>query len=194
MIAFIRRYENAELELPYTNTEAQRVSDVLGRLRDNIRIAISSQAILPSRWSELVSLARRIEGASQTEKRPEKRSSATAWGESRRCFKCDQEGHIARNCPSEKATQAPQESRGGAAREGAGKGEPHCYNCKQTGHLANACTAPRRNACFSCGEEGHYAGACPNIKCRNCGRRGHTAARCTAISNVNSEPVTSRGT
>ncbi|KAF3762838.1 hypothetical protein M406DRAFT_332007 [Cryphonectria parasitica EP155] len=58
VISFVRRYQEAELESPYPDTEQHRITAVLTRLRPEIRIAISAQTTLPSSWNALIGLAR----------------------------------------------------------------------------------------------------------------------------------------
>lgn len=60
------------------------------------------------------------------------RKSTTSRGTGRRCFHCNEEGHIARNCPK-KASQQQQQL---------------CYNCGKAGHIKRDCPSlmpPRRD-------------------------------------------------
>lgn len=63
-----------------------------------------------------------------------------------RCFKCQEYGHIARNCKQEEAVK----TRG------------KCLNCWKDGHTAKSCNA-EKPWCYVCKTEGHRAGTmkCP---------------------------------
>ncbi|KAK2704360.1 ATP-dependent RNA helicase vasa-like isoform X2 [Artemia franciscana] len=87
-------------------------------------------------------------------------------GSSGKCFNCNQEGHMSREC-----TQ-PRAERGGGRGGGRG-GSRACYNCNQEGHMSQECTEPRAErgggrgggrggsrACFNCQQEGHRASDC----------------------------------
>ncbi|XP_050411929.1 probable ATP-dependent RNA helicase vasa-like [Patella vulgata] len=66
------------------------------------------------------------------------------------CFKCGEEGHMSRECPSA----------GGQSR---GKG---CFKCGEEGHMSRECPSAggqsRGKGCFKCGEEGHMSRECPS--------------------------------
>lgn len=71
------------------------------------------------------------------------------------CRKCNQEGHIARDCPNDIV----------------------CHNCHQAGHVARDC--PNEALCHNCNQPGHLARNCPNEGvCRKCGQSGHIARDC----------------
>jgi zinc knuckle protein len=74
------------------------------------------------------------------------------------CRKCNEEGHMARDC-----TNAPAMV---------------CRNCNQEGHMSRECTEPKNMAnmtCRNCDEVGHSSRECPKprdysrVQCRNCG-------------------------
>jgi hypothetical protein len=59
------------------------------------------------------------------------RSSKTR--ESFKCYNCDGEGHMSRNCKAEPKAKKP-----------AGNKEPFmCYNCNEEGHMSHGCPQPR---------------------------------------------------
>ena len=65
-----------------------------------------------------------------------------------RCFKCDREGHISRNCRESSANLRLRFDRSWIEM-----------------------TPPSR--CFACKEIGHIRRDCPNVKCQICKRNGH---------------------
>ncbi|XP_052069001.1 ATP-dependent RNA helicase DDX4-like isoform X3 [Mytilus californianus] len=69
------------------------------------------------------------------------------------CFKCNESGHMARECPN-------AEQGGGGGRSG------NCFKCNESGHMARDCpnSDSKGNACFKCNEEGHMARDCPNAE------------------------------
>ncbi|XP_053203204.1 ATP-dependent RNA helicase vasa-like [Panonychus citri] len=94
------------------------------------------------------------------------------------CFKCGEEGHMSRECPS-----------GGAGGGNRGKG---CFKCGEEGHMSRECPSggggggDRGKGCFKCGEEGHMSRECPSgggggsrgKGCFKCGEEGHMSREC----------------
>uniref|UniRef100_A0A2L2XZW8 Cell growth-regulating nucleolar protein n=1 Tax=Parasteatoda tepidariorum TaxID=114398 RepID=A0A2L2XZW8_PARTP len=93
-----------------------------------------------------------------------------------KCHKCNESGHMARDCPGE--TSGNQ-----------GSGGKSCFKCGQEGHLSRECTESGgggSGACFNCNEEGHQSRNCPKKKqdsrgsgaCFNCNEEGHQSRNC----------------
>ena len=57
-----------------------------------------------------------------------------------KCYNCNDDGHIQRDCPF---------------------GEKVCFNCKKSKHFARDCTAPKAT-CHRCGSSVHIFANCPN--------------------------------
>ncbi|PAA67674.1 hypothetical protein BOX15_Mlig019643g4, partial [Macrostomum lignano] len=68
------------------------------------------------------------------------------------CFRCNETGHIARDCPNQPS--------GGGGRGGGG-GDGACYRCKETGHIARDCPNASAEVCYKCNQPGHIARDCP---------------------------------
>ena len=76
-----------------------------------------------------------------------------------RCHKCNQRGHIRRDCPVVRGKMA----KNGQQR----KGPYECYRCGEVGHMARDCQV-RRSDCY----------------CSHCRRHGHTEKACQARKRV----------
>ncbi|GLB36997.1 putative introduces a single-strand break via transesterification at a target site in duplex DNA [Lyophyllum shimeji] len=111
------------------------------------------------------------------------------------CFKCNQPGHWAANCPSDGSSNKRQRSFGSS--NNGPSSTVTCYKCHQEGHLSTACpdgdnarfTAARgggssADACFKCGKTGHWSNACP----------GEVASRSTSSGRGHERKGRGRGT
>jgi hypothetical protein len=188
---FIDRYTSVVADLPYKMDDVQRVISLLPKFRSEIRLAISCQAALPATYQQLVSTARRIEDSQrvagtssynpsarptnqQNDAFSSNRSSAASSllgrnNRSTRCYACNKEGHIQRNCPDLYGSSKPSSDPPPAATTAPAvpRGSVRCYTCDETGHISTYC---------------------PKSTCRRCGRAGHTAVRCPE-ANANDAPI-----
>uniref|UniRef100_A0AC35F6V2 CCHC-type domain-containing protein n=1 Tax=Panagrolaimus sp. PS1159 TaxID=55785 RepID=A0AC35F6V2_9BILA len=85
---------------------------------------------------------------------------------------CQQEGHIARECPNSESgggsgTFCRGGGRGGYSQGGGGGGGRSCYNCGNADHISRDCDQPRNM---------------DNVKCYNCQGFGHMSRDCTQAS------------
>ncbi|KAK9415659.1 hypothetical protein SUNI508_10318 [Seiridium unicorne] len=89
-----------------------------------------------------------------------------------KCNNCDEYGHVARDCPSDKVEKEQVVVK--------------CFNCGEEGHRVRDCPTPRidKFACKNCNQPGHKASECPeprnpeNVDCRKCGEKGHFSRDC----------------
>ncbi|KAK9782371.1 hypothetical protein SCAR479_00714 [Seiridium cardinale] len=89
-----------------------------------------------------------------------------------KCNNCDEYGHVARDCPSDKVEKEQVVVK--------------CFNCGEEGHRVRDCPTPRidKFACKNCNQPGHKVAECPeprnpeNVDCRKCGEKGHFSRDC----------------
>lgn len=65
----------------------------------------------------------------------------------RGCFKCGEDGHMSRDCPTGGS--------GGGGNRGRG-----CFKCGEDGHMSRDCPQGGGNRCFKCKKEGHISSDC----------------------------------
>ena len=89
----------------------------------------------------------------------------------RKCFKCQQFGHMASVCPNVRGPNSPGP---GTFSE---MPDRICYKCGERGHMASSCPNSETR-CFQCNEPGHTAKNCPKQRCFRCQQYGHQASAC----------------
>eukprot|EP00002_Diphylleia_rotans_P003092 TRINITY_DN1207_c0_g1_i1.p1 TRINITY_DN1207_c0_g1~~TRINITY_DN1207_c0_g1_i1.p1 ORF type:complete len:431 (-),score=37.44 TRINITY_DN1207_c0_g1_i1:180-1472(-) len=90
------------------------------------------------------------------------------------CYKCQQPGHIAKDCMN-------------AAAPGPRPVAERCFRCGDPNHISRFCTAngvssDGRDSCFKCGGTGHKSRDCSgpdNRVCYICRKPGHVSTNCT---------------
>lgn len=107
------------------------------------------------------------------------------------CFKCEQAGHWANECPYEVGTRAMQQTsrkKGGRASTWrATASEVYCYRCGRPDHKAPECYAKWDVAGRRIDDGEEYSDDSDDDDddvCYRCGRGGHWASQCFAVKNV----------
>ena len=91
------------------------------------------------------------------------------------CYKCNQPGHFANNCPQNNNSSNRRGGGGGGNGSGGSSGTV-CFRCNQPGHFASNCPNSSSNissnsgggrpgggnVCYKCQQPGHFANNCPN--------------------------------
>jgi cellular nucleic acid-binding protein len=115
------------------------------------------------------------------------------------CHRCNQPGHMAKDCPKKKKCYAcgsedhlsancPNRIKIIPSRTTNQLNRIVCHRCDQPGHLAKDC--PEKKKCYTCGSEDHLSANCPNQStkphqtnkrtavCFRCNQPGHTTIDC----------------
>lgn len=96
------------------------------------------------------------------------------------CYICNQSGHIAKECTSNKSENNREDRRENNRENNNYKGPQNrkpnqpgpsdtCFNCGGTGHWSKECPSGKRNDDSTRG-----------MKCYNCGKFGHKSSNCTS--------------
>ena len=93
---------------------------------------------------------------------PVPQSSSFVSMENRKCYKCFQYGHEARDCPNVNSVNRSSDN------------DIVCFKCKERGHMSRDCPNLNRVQCYICKEFGHISKECPN---KNYGGGGYSMNR-----------------
>ena len=112
----------------------------------------------------------------------EKLSGKSVYLNSMKCFKCNDNGHRASECPIgiQRCFKCGQVDH---MVEDCRTEIPTCYNCGELGHQMYEClkvVMPNAKSCYKCDGLGHLVNACTKtrVTCYNCGEPGHVSIHC----------------